>query len=177
MLAKRPYGWKPVLGLPAVYVGLTRNRATRGERSRGTDLSARGPSDDDLRMWPQSMAPRDIEHLTSFRACEMLRMFKGCYDEETGEFDGAKLAGFRTKIELQALDALRQWDLESTPPIHRPTGKGITVEDLKRIMGSRGLGIGTSEDSCAVARKPLRNQSSGKSRRPARLNILKIREL
>ena len=73
MLAKRPYGWKPVLKLPAVYVGLTRNRATRGERSQGMDLSARGPSDDDLRMWPQSMAPHDIEHLTSFRACEMLR--------------------------------------------------------------------------------------------------------
>ncbi len=104
------------------------------------------------------MAPRDIERLTSFRACEMLRMFKGCYDEETEEFDGAKLAGFRTKIELQALDALRQWDLDSIPPIHRPTGKGITVVDLKRIMGSRGLGIGTSEDSCAVARKPLWNK-------------------
>ena len=177
MLAKRPYGWKPVLELPAVYVGLTRNRATRGEGSQGTDLSACGPSDDDLRMWPQSMAPHDIEHLTRFRACEKLRIFKECYDEETGEFDGAKLAGFRTKIELEALDDLRHWDLDSTPPIHRPTGKGITVEDLKRIMGSRGLGIGTSEDSCAVARQPLWNQTSGKHCKFVALNSLKMREL
>ena len=111
----------------------------------------RDPSDADLRIWPMSMEPHYIDHLTSFRAEEKLMMYLDCYDKSTGELCILDMKGKRTKIELKAMAELRQWDLDAV--IKRQTGKTITCADLKRIMGPRGLGIGTREDG-----KPLRKK-------------------
>ncbi len=109
----------------------------------------RDPSDADLRLWPMSMEPHYIDHLTSFRAEEKLRMYQDCYDETTGELCISDMKGKRTRVEHKAMDELRQWDLDTI--VKRSTGKTITCADIKRIMGPRGLGIGTREDG-----KPLR---------------------